>query len=148
MRELFWPLKFQIYIFRPMRMTDAILLGSLLLGYINRLCIAPSTSFRFLLVSSKDRPTGTKEKILSLSLSLSCADSNSREMYFSSRESTLNICSSASFRRPFLINYFSLLNQMDLDASGWVMNSCTAIYNWPSIIITHSTKENFISSCH
>ena len=26
MRELFWPLEFRIYIFRPMRMTDAIII--------------------------------------------------------------------------------------------------------------------------
>ena len=28
MRELFWPLEFRIYIFRPMRMIEAILPGS------------------------------------------------------------------------------------------------------------------------
>ena len=33
-RELFWPLEFRIYIFRPMRMTDAILPGSPLTGNI------------------------------------------------------------------------------------------------------------------
>ena len=143
-----------------MRMTGAILPGSPSLGNIKRLCNSPSISFRFLLTSSKDRPSDMRENILSLSLSLSlnprliptgtnveCALSRWKVSLFSSRESTFNICSSASFRRPFLIYYFSLLNQMDLEASGWVLNSCTAIYNCPSII-THSTKENFVSSCH
>ena len=133
----------RIYIFRQMRMTDAILPGSPPRSNIKGRANHFSPSFRFLLAGSKDRPVDTRENTpLSLSLSLSQADSNSRHWDISSRESTFNICSSASFRIPFLINYFSLLNQMDLE---WVLNSCTAIYNCPS---SHSTKENFVSSCH
>ena len=70
-RELFWLLELRIYIFRPMRMTDAILPGSPFPGNIKRLSIVPSFSFRFLLASSKDRPADTRENIPPLSLALS-----------------------------------------------------------------------------
>ena len=132
-----------------MRMTDAILPGSPPPGNIKRLCVAPSTSFRFSCASSKDRSAYTTGNIPpSLTLSIPGRFQQQTEGLFIERESTFNICSSASFRRPFLINYFSLQNQMDLEAYGWVLNSCTAIYNCPSSIIIHSSKENFVSSCH
>ena len=75
-----------IYIFPPMRMTDAILPGSPLPGNIKRLCIAPLTSFRFLLASSKDRPADTRENIPSLSLSLYLGPISTAEGLFISRE--------------------------------------------------------------
>ena len=68
LRELFWPLELRIYIFRPMRMTDAILPGWPPRQH-KRPCIAPSTSFLFLLASSKTEQS-TRERTFSLSLSL------------------------------------------------------------------------------
>ena len=97
-------------------------------GQHKRPCITPSISFPFLLASSKtDQPT--RKRTFSLSLSLSRANSSCRQMDISTRESTFNICSSASFRRPFLIIYVFLLNQMDLETSSWKLNSCSTIYN-------------------
>ena len=46
-RELFWPLEFRIYVFRPMRMTDAILPGLLTilaLSSLHHLLAAGQTS--------------------------------------------------------------------------------------------------------
>ena len=87
--------------------------------------------------------TNTGEHILSLSQ----ADSSSRQRDFSTRENTFNICSSASFRRPFLINYFFLLNQMNLETSGWMLKSCSAIYNCFLLPATYSTRVPCVSSC-
>ena len=102
-------------------------------------------SFPFLLAGSKLRPTDTRENILSQSRDdLQTANRGT----FHLERAHLNIFSSVSFRRPFLVNYFSLLNQMDPETSDWVLNSCSAIYNCLSPFCAHNTKENFVSSCH
>ena len=137
-RELFWPLELRIYIFRPMRMTDAILAGSPPPGNIKKLCIAPSTSFRFLLASSKTDQSTRERKF-----SLYPGRFQQQTHGHLNKKEHIQQCSSASFRRPFLTNYFFLLNQMDLETSGWMLNSCSAIYNCFLLPATYSTRVSF-----
>ena len=128
------------------RMTDAILPGLTSPGNIKRLCIAPSTSFCFLLASSKtDQPTRERTHTLSLSTSLSLYPGRFQPHTHGHLNTKEHIqhCSSASFRRPFLTDYFLLLNQMDLETSGWMLNSCSAIYNCFLLSATYSSSVSF-----
>ena len=93
-----------------------------------RLCIARSISSlpHFL---AAGQTILNEKSTFSLSLSLTRADSSSRHTDISTQESTFNIWASSSFRRQFLINYFFLLNQLDLETFGWMLNSCSTIYS-------------------
>ena len=77
-------------------------------GNIKRLCISLSLFFSSL---ASRRETSLYEEN-AFSLSLTRANSSSRQMDISLRKSTFNICSSASFRRLFLINYSFLLKSI------------------------------------
>ena len=79
---------------------------------------------------------------LSLSLSLSGRFQQQTDGHLNTKEH-IQHCSSTSFRRPFLINYFFLLNELDLETSGWMLNSCSAIYNRFLPPTTYSTRVSF-----
>ena len=94
-------------------------------------------SFPFLLPGSKVRPADTRKNIsLSIPGRFQTADKGICHL----ERSHFNICSSASFRRPFLVNYFSLLNQM-ASASGWVLNFFITIYNCLSSSYDFTTQR-------
>ena len=163
MRELFWRLEFWIYIFRPMRMTDAILPRDLprqhkrlwiaLLFSLPHLLAAGQTSLNeksafalFFLPGLIQRQTdghfNTRECILSLSLTQ--VDSSNRWTSQHERaHSTFDYC---FFRRPFF--HLLLLSPKINQTNGWMLNSCSFIYNCPSSIITYSIRVLFISSCY
>ena len=84
-RELFWPLELRIYIFRPMRMIDAILPGG---GdkKIKRLCIAPSISFFASSLPAARTDQSTRERTFPPSLSIPGRFQQQTEGLFISRE--------------------------------------------------------------
>ena len=134
------PLEFRIYIFRPMKMTDAILPGRWP-GQHKRLYIAPSTSSLPHLQTAGQ--TTLTRSACSLSLSYLGRFQQQTDGHFNTRE-CIQHCSSASFRRIFLINYFFLLNQLDLETSGWTLNSSSTIYNCCSYL--RLTAQGFFLS--
>ena len=133
------------YIFHPMRMTDAILPREVYSGTIKGSANHAWPLFSFP-PCWQQVETSRHEREHSLSIPGQFQTANSRTFHL--ERVHFNICSFVSFWRPFLVNYFSLLNQMNPEASGWVLNSCSAIYNCLSSFCTHSRKENFVSSCH
>ena len=103
-----------------MRITDAILPGHTSASTMLNL------SFLLLHAGSKSRPADTRENIFSLSR----GDFNQQtEGLFILREHISTLVPLLPLGDHFLVNYFSLLKQMDPEASGRVQNSCTAIYN-------------------
>ena len=98
-----------------MRMTDAILPGHTFLGTIKGSANHARSLFLFLLAGSKVRPADTRDNI-------SLSNSGRRlqqqtEGLFISREHTTFV-PLLSLGDHFLVNYFSLLNQMDSETSG------------------------------
>ena len=115
------------YTFYPMRMTNAILPKHTSLGTIK----GSVNHARPLFFFQQQVETSWHEREHSLSIlgQFQTADRGTFHLEWAH----FNICSSASFRRPLLVNYFSLLNQMDPEASSRELNSCTAIYNCLSL---------------
>ena len=104
------------YTLHPMRMADTILPGHTSPGAIKGSTIH-ARSFLFLLASSKVRPTDTRDNI---SLSFTQDYSNSRERdFFILREHISTLVPLLPLGDHFLVNYFSLLNQMD-PRSNWL----------------------------
>ena len=90
-------LEFWNYTFHPMRMTDAILSGHTSPGTIKAALTMLALSLPLLLAGSKVRPADTKENI-SLYI-LGRFQQQTRTFHL--ERAHFNICSSASFRRPF-----------------------------------------------
>ena len=120
MRVLFLPLEFWNYTDHPMRMSDVILPGHTFPGTIK------GSAFPFLLGGSKVKPADTR---LTISLSTPGRFHQQTEGPFYSREHISTFVPLVPLGDYLLINYVSLLKQMDPEGCGWVQNSRTAIYN-------------------
>ena len=128
-----------------MRMTDAILPGHTSLGTIKGSANHAQPLFSFLLAGSKLRPTDTRENIVSLSPD----DSKKQtEGIFILREHISTLVPLLRLEDHIPGQLFLPLKSNGPEASSWVLNSCTAIYNCLTPFCTHSIKENFVSSCH
>ena len=98
-----------------MRMADAILPGHTSPGSIKAALTMLTLSFPFLLAGSKVRPAYTRDNIF---LSIPGRFHQQTEGPFISREHTSTFVPLLPLGDHFLVNYFSLLNQMDPEASG------------------------------
>ena len=103
------------YAFHPMRMTDAILPGHTSPGTIKPALTMLALSLPFLLTGSKVRPVDTRDNI---SLSPPRRFQQQTEGLFISRENISTFVPLLSLGDHFRVNYFSLLNQRDPEASG------------------------------
>ena len=95
-----------------------------------------------------DFPRQYKRQCNIVSFSFTRSDSSSRQMDISTLESAFNIWPLFPFRRPFFHLLFLSPKSTGPQTSSWMLNSSSTIYNCPSSISTHSTKEIFVSSCH
>ena len=123
-----------------MRMTDAILPGHTSPGSIKAALTMITLSFPFLLAGSKVRPTDTRDNI-----SLSpLGRFHQQTGTFHPERAHFNICSSASFRRPFPAQLF-LPPKPNGPRSIRLSTKFTTVLLSSS---THGIKKNFLSSCH
>ena len=141
MWELFWSFEFIYFVQWEWLMPFC--LGHLP-GQQKRLCIIPSISFLPRLLAAGQT---SLNKESTFSLFYPGLFQQQTDGHLNTKEH-IQHCSSASFRRSFLINYFFLLNQLDLKTSGWILNSCTTIYNCFLLPVTYSTRVLFVSSCY
>ena len=93
--------------------------------------------FPFLLAGSKVRPADTRKNT---SLSIPGRFQRQTDGLFISREHISTFVPLLPIGDHLLVNYFSLLNQMDPEESAWGQNSCTAIYNCLTIIFDSQHK--------
>ena len=140
MRQLFWSLEFWNYTFHPMRMTDTILPGHTSPGSIKGSANHARPLFSF---PPCWHQVETSRHEREHSLSIPGRFQTAERVTFHLERAHFNICSSVSFGKPFLVNYLSL--QMDPEASGWVLNSCTAIYNCPPIFFNSQYKGKLLN---